>query len=176
MMQEIVSTYFQLLQGKPASSPPQFQYGDFSAWVQERWSRGCFSHSAQFWQDQLREPLPHLALPPDRVVPLPWRISSQVTCRLRPELVSRLRELGRQHRTTLFRSVLAGLAAFFSRFSETQELMFDIDFSVRPREMSHTIGFFANIKNINPTFFMEFLRKNSPIESAAQPKPSVYSS
>lgn len=144
MMQELVLTYCRILAGDPVSPPPQFQYGDFSKWVQERWRRGALSPSVQFWQEQLHEPLPYLALPMDHDIPPPWRVSSQVTCSLEPELVKKLRSLSRQHKTTLFRAIVAGLVAFFSRFSESGELMVDVDFSVRPREMSRTIGFFAN--------------------------------
>ncbi len=60
-------------------------------------------------------------------------------------VVKSLRDIGRQARTTLFRVMLATFTLFFSRMSETGELMLDIDFSTRPREMGHSIGFFANL-------------------------------
>jgi non-ribosomal peptide synthetase component F len=112
--------------------------------VQERWRSGAFDSSVQFWQEQLQEPLPRLHLPADRDIPPPWRVSSQVTCCLDPNLVKRLRDLSRRHKTTLFRAIAAAIVAFFSRFSENDDLLVDIDFSVRPREMSRTVGFFAN--------------------------------
>jgi hypothetical protein len=144
VMQELVLTYFRILQHDPAPPSPQFQYGDFATWVQERWRSGAFDSSVQFWQEQLQEPLPRLHLPADRDIPPPWRVSSQVACCLDPKLVKRLRDLSRRHKTTLFRVIAAAIVAFFSRFSENDDLLVDIDFSVRPREMSRTVGFFAN--------------------------------
>lgn len=144
LMQEIVSCYFALAAGAQVPAPVKHQYGDFAILIQERWRNGQLSQSAQFWDKQVREPLPQLMFPVDHDVPPPWRVSSQATGHITPEAVRRLKSLARSHRTTPFRVVLAGLVIFFSRFSSSEEVMVDIDFSVRPREMSHVLGFFAN--------------------------------
>ncbi len=101
--------------------------------------------ATRFWKEQLQEPLPEIQLPSDPSVPFPRVVRSQVSVTLNADIVKRLRELGRQARTTLFRVMLAAFTLFFSRLSETGELILDIDFSTRPREMGHTIGFFANL-------------------------------
>jgi hypothetical protein len=143
-MREIASAYDCLRQGEPAPLAPRLQYGDFCIWMRERWDRGDMSRQAAFWQEQLREPLPEFGLPAQRSAPFPRPLRSQLTLPVGKELVTKLRHIGRQCRTTLFRVVVATLGLFFARLGKTNELMFDIDFSTRPREMGRTIGFFAN--------------------------------
>ena len=43
---------------------------------------------------------------------------------------------------------------------------------VRSEILTPTVTPITNIKNIKPTFFIEFLRKDAPSESAAQPELS----
>ncbi|HEX4604324.1 MAG TPA: condensation domain-containing protein [Candidatus Angelobacter sp.] len=144
-MKEIVTAYDLLRRGEPLPPGPGLQYGDFCIWQQERWSQGRMADTTSFWREQLREPLPEIELPTDSTVPFPRVVRSQVTLNLNPGTVKKLREIGRQARTTLFRVMLATFTLFFSRMSESGELMLDIDFSTRPREMGHSIGFFANL-------------------------------
>jgi len=103
------------------------------------------NETASFWREQLREPLPELQLPCDRSAPLPRPVRAQVSLVLDAAITAKLREIGKQARTTLFRVALATVALFFSRLIGSDELIFDIDFSTRPREMGHSIGFFANL-------------------------------
>jgi hypothetical protein len=144
-MKEIVTAYDLLRRGEPLPAQPGLQYGDFCVWQHERASRGFLAEATRFWREQLQEPLPEILLPTDPTVPFPRVVKSQVALNLNAGTVKKLREIGRQARTTLFRVMLATFTLFFSRLSETGELMLDIDFSTRPREMGHTIGFFANL-------------------------------
>ena len=144
LMREIAFTYDRLRRGEPLPAMPDLQYGDYSVWLQERWNRGCLAQKATFWRDQLREPLPESRLPTERSVPIPRQLGSQVTLKLESELVRKLEEVATRYQTTTFRTIVATLALFFSRLTETNELMFDIDFSIRPKEMSHAIGSFTN--------------------------------
>jgi hypothetical protein len=144
-MKEVIIAYDLLCRGEALPPNPGLQYGDFCVWQQERWSQGLMAGTRSFWREQLREPLPEIALPTDSTVPFPRVVRSQVSLNLNAGIVKRLREIGRQARTTLFRVMLATFTLFFSRMSETGELILDIDFSTRPREMGHSIGFFANL-------------------------------
>ncbi|HLJ27399.1 MAG TPA: condensation domain-containing protein [Candidatus Angelobacter sp.] len=144
LIQEVASTYDRLRRGEMPPPAPRIRYGDFSAWLQERWHGGYLRGQADFWQKQLREPLPKFDLPGARSGPFPRPLRSQHTLQAGPELVAKLRGIGKRSRTTLFRVVMAALTLFLSRLTKIDELMFDIDFSGRPREMGHTIGFFAN--------------------------------
>lgn len=144
LMQEIAFTYDRLRQGEPLPAMPDLQYGDYSIWLQERWNRGCLAQNATFWREQLREPLPESHLPTERSVPIPRQLGSQVTVKIESELVRKLEEIATQYQTTTFRIIVATLALFFSRLTETNEVMLDIDFSIRPKEMSHAIGPFTN--------------------------------
>lgn len=143
-MQEIASTYDRLRRGEPLQAAPKFQYGDFCVWMEERWNQGELKPQAAFWLEQMREPLPEFHLPAQRSAPFPRPLKSQLSLLVGPEQVAKLRDIGKRSRTTVFRVVIATLGLFFARLRKTDELMFDIDFSTRPREMGHTIGFFAN--------------------------------
>jgi hypothetical protein len=158
LLKELISAYLCIVGGNELPQPPNYQYGDFSQAIRHRWDSGALAEAGQFWQRELRDPLPETLFPVDADIPPPWRVCSQVVCRFHPELVNKLRTISRRHRTTLFRSVLAGIGAYFARFSPNQEVIFDIDFSVRPREMSHTLGFFANLLPIRfrPSAFASF--------------------
>lgn len=159
-MKEIITAYDLLRCGHPLPGDPAFQFGDFCVWQDEKWSRGFMADSMRFWKEQLQEPLPEIQLPSDPSVPFPRLVRSQVSVRLNADIVKKLHELGRQARTTLFRVMLAAFTLFFSRLSETGELILDIDFSTRPREMGHTIGFFANLLPVR----LQVLGKESFIE------------
>jgi hypothetical protein len=144
LMQEIASSYDRLRQGGSLPTAPKFQYGDFCVWMQERWKQGELDRQAAFWREQMREPLPEFNLSAQRSATFPRPLRSQLSLLVGPEQVTKLRDIGKQSRTTLFRVVIATLGLFFARLGKINELMFDIDFSTRPREMGHTIGFFAN--------------------------------
>jgi surfactin family lipopeptide synthetase A len=144
-MRELISTYDLLRRGGPGPEMPSMQYGDFCVWQDERWNQGLMAGTADFWREQLHEPLPELQFPADPSVPFPRIVKSQVSFNLNAGIVKKMRDIGRQSRTTLFRVVLAAFTLFLSRFSDSDELLVDIDFSTRPREMGHTIGFFANL-------------------------------
>jgi NRPS condensation-like uncharacterized protein len=145
LMQEIASTYDRLCRGELPPPAPNFQYGDFCVWQRECLNRGSLAQSEAFWREQLREPWPELHLPAIRSAPVPRTVKSDVYVLVGSELVERLRAIGKRYHTTLFRVILATLTMFFSRLTESDELMFDIDFSTRPREMGHAIGYFANL-------------------------------
>ena len=144
-MKEIVTAYDLLRRGQPLPNPPGLQYGDFCVWQHERSSHGLMAEATRFWREQLREPLPEIQLPADPTLPFPRVVKSQVAIKLNAGIVKELREIGRQARTTLFRVMLATFTLLLSRLSESGELMVDIDFSTRPREMGRAIGFFANL-------------------------------
>jgi hypothetical protein len=144
-MKEIVVAYHTLLRGEPLPPKPALQYGDFCVWQQERWNAGLMEDTVSFWQEQLREPLPELKLADDTSVPFPRTMKSQVSFYPSAEVVNRLRAIGRETRTTLFRVVLSMLTAYLALINRSEEVILDIDFSTRPREMGHNLGFFANL-------------------------------
>jgi Condensation domain len=163
LMKEIITAYDLLRRGEALPPAPGLQYGDFCVWQQERWSQGLMAETTAFWREQLQEPLPEIDLPVDSMVPFPRVVKSQVALKLNAGITKKLREIGRQARTTVFRVMLATFTLFFSRMSETGELILDIDFSTRPREMGHTIGFFANLLPVRfkvhgEETFLELLR------------------
>jgi hypothetical protein len=145
VMKEIVFAYDRLLRGEDTPPAPALHYGDFCVWQQERWNQGLLSQAAQFWREQLREPLPELLLATDPTLPFPRVVKSQVVFSLEADTVEKLRAIARQARTTMFRVMLAAFTVLFTRYTDSGEVMVDIDVSTRPREMGHTVGFFANL-------------------------------
>ncbi len=145
LMKEIVAAYDLIRRNASLPPDPPLQYGDYCVWQDERWTQGHMEETSRFWQEQFAAPLPELQLPTDPSVPFPRVVRSQIGLKLNANAAKRLREIGRQAKTTVFRVMLATFALFFSRFSDDGGVVLDIDFSTRPREMGHTIGFFANL-------------------------------
>jgi hypothetical protein len=163
LMKEIVAAYHLIRRNASLPPDPPLQYGDYCIWQDELWTQGAMAETSRFWQEQFAAPLPDFQLPTDPSVPFPRAVRSHIGLKLSANVARRLRDVGRQAKTTVFRVMLAAFALFFSSFSENGEVVLDIDFSTRPREMGHTIGFFANLLpvrlqiNMNETF-LELLR------------------
>lgn len=145
LMKEIVSAYDLLRRGETLPDKPPLQYGDFCVWQQERWNNGLMAQETQFWLDQLSGPLPELQLPTDPSDTFPRVVRSQLSLNMSAEVVQGLCRIGKQEKTTLFRVMIAAFAVFLARYSDSGEVILDIDFSTRPREMGRTMGFFANM-------------------------------
>ncbi len=97
-----------------------------------------------YWREQLRD-VPALALPTDRPRPeLAGTRGRAVFDSLDPDLSSRLRELSRGHRVTLFMTLLAGFGVTLQRLSGQYDVVVGTPVSDRPDGTEDEVGFFAN--------------------------------
>ncbi|MGW1952611.1 MupA/Atu3671 family FMN-dependent luciferase-like monooxygenase [Streptomyces sp. NPDC001920] len=98
-----------------------------------------------YWRRALAGDLPVLDLPTDR--PRPATMTSggrAVFHTLDAELSSRLRELSRSRRSTLFMTLLTGYAAMLHRVTGQTDLVVGTPISDRPERAEHLLGFFVN--------------------------------
>ncbi|KUL53483.1 non-ribosomal peptide synthetase [Streptomyces sp. NRRL S-1521] len=98
-----------------------------------------------YWKKALDGDLPVLALPADR--PRPARMTSHGRALFRtlsPELSDAVRKLGRERRSTLFMTLLAGYAAALHRVTGQDDLVIGTPMSDRTPEYENVVGFFVN--------------------------------
>ncbi|MEV0123568.1 MupA/Atu3671 family FMN-dependent luciferase-like monooxygenase [Streptomyces sp. NPDC050703] len=98
-----------------------------------------------YWRKALDGDLPVLALPTDR--PRPARMTSNGRALFRtldPGLSDAVRKLGRERRSTLFMTLLAGYAAALHRVTGQDDLVIGTPMSDRTPEYENVVGFFVN--------------------------------
>ncbi len=122
------------------------QYADYAAW-QRGWLTGeVLASQLNYWTEQLRAPLPLLALPTDHPRPAQqtFRGATQ-TFTLSREMTEALKSLSRQTGTTLFMTLLAGFQALLQRYSGQTDVIVGTPIANRTRaEVEGLIGFFVN--------------------------------
>lgn len=127
------------------------QYADYTLW--ERGLLGdsgeassMLSGQVNYWTSALRDLPDELALPYDRPRPVePTDHGGMVVVTLDAQLHSDLATLARQHRTTLFMVLHAGLAALLSRCGAGTDIPIGTPVAGRSDEAVHDlVGFFVN--------------------------------
>ncbi|MFG2530785.1 MupA/Atu3671 family FMN-dependent luciferase-like monooxygenase [Streptomyces sp. NPDC048516] len=98
-----------------------------------------------YWLHALGGELPVLDLPTDRPRPATMTSNGRAVFRtLDPGLSRQLRELSRQHRSTLFMTLLAGYAAMLHRVTGQEDIVIGVPVSDRPQRAEDLLGFFVN--------------------------------
>jgi amino acid adenylation domain-containing protein/non-ribosomal peptide synthase protein (TIGR01720 family) len=132
-----------------ASSPfpePSLQYADFAAW-QRGWLQGeTLDAQLRYWRERLAGAPTRLALPVDRPWPaLQSSHGARTSVALGAETTAALRELAREHGSTLFMVLVSGLAVLLARLTGEDDLLLGTPASGRVRpELDKLIGFFIN--------------------------------
>ncbi|MBS2532047.1 hypothetical protein KGQ20_04620 [Catenulispora sp. NF23] len=131
---------------EPGLAPPPLQYADYAAWQRRRFDGGELDRHAEYWQGQVAG-LVELRLRPDR--PLPRRRSARAECHrvtVEPQLVDRLRRLGREENASLYMTLLAGFNVLLHRATGRDDIAVGSTASGRDRpELSGVIGIFINM-------------------------------
>jgi len=125
-------------------APPGWQYGEFVGWQQRTLSGDQLHRHHDYWRRQLTGgQTPRLWSEPARDTE-PQRVA--IPTDLAPALVTRLREVARRHRTTLFTVLLAAFYAELHRATGQSELAVGSMFANRSRpELRETVGLLANM-------------------------------
>ncbi|MFC5147659.1 MupA/Atu3671 family FMN-dependent luciferase-like monooxygenase [Streptomyces aureoversilis] len=98
-----------------------------------------------YWRETLGGGLPALNLPTDRPRPAVMTSNGRAVFRtLDPELSTRLRELSRARRGTLFMTLLAGYVAMLHRVTGQDDIVIGTPISDRPQHAEDLLGFFVN--------------------------------
>jgi amino acid adenylation domain-containing protein len=161
LVRDLAALYSQRVLGNPCNLPElPIQYADFAVWQRESAAGDALARNLAYWKEQLKGTLPTCSPPPDYL-----RASS----RTRPgatdfalidhELVERLEELSRNHRVTLFMTLLAGFKTLLHRYTGLDDLVVGCPMAGRDRtETEPLIGMFVNTHAFrtnlegNPTF------------------------
>jgi hypothetical protein len=137
-------------------APPGWQYGEFVGWQQRTLSGNQLRRHHDYWRRQLTGgQTPRLwwghadgagRAPDARPAPDAGPQSVAIPTDLAPALVTRLREVARRHRTTLFTVLLAAFYAELHRATGQSELAVGSMFANRSRpELRETVGLLANM-------------------------------
>ncbi|WP_300665252.1 non-ribosomal peptide synthetase [Fluviicola sp.] len=135
-------------------NPLSIQYPDFAIW-QRRLLRGSRLESLEnYWRENLKNLPSLLELPISKRRPQ-YQIfaGSAVKVDLSPEIVRDLREIGKEHHTTLFTVMLAAYNVLLFRYTDRTDLPVGIPAANRNRpELEELIGFFTNTLVVRSQF------------------------
>src|SRR4030095_4836697 len=144
---ELKASYVALLRGEADPFPPlSLQYADYAVW-QRKWIEGeILQRQIGYWKEALAGAPGLLELPADRPRPATQNYAGEFTgLELDEKLVSGLKELSRRCGTTLFMTLLGGLAALLARLSGQEDIVIGTPTANRGRiEIENLIGFFVN--------------------------------
>jgi len=170
LIREVAELYRAAREGRRAVLPDlPIQYTDFAAW-QRGWLQGeVLERDLEYWRRQLQGEPPLLELPADRPRPArPSHRGARLVRLLPAPLAGELRALSRQRGTTLFMTLLAGLAALLFRKTRQSDVVLGSAVAGRGRpETEPLMGTFVNMLALrtdlsgNPTFLdlMERVRR-----------------
>jgi amino acid adenylation domain-containing protein len=124
LMRELAVVYDAFIAGKSSPLPAlPIQYADFASW-QRRWQcHTMLEAQLIYWQEQLREPLPVLALPTDHPREAAWYVRTTRQSRELPSaLYEALVDLSRQEGSTLFMTCLTAFKILLYNYTGQEDL------------------------------------------------------
>jgi amino acid adenylation domain-containing protein len=147
LLNELSILYRAFVRGEPDPLPElAVQYPDYAVW-QRHWMQGeVLRQQAEYWKNTLAGAPALLELPADHVRPADQEYAGawhEVV--LDEKLATGLKELSRQHGSTLYMTLLAGWAALLGRLSGQQDILIGTPVANRGQgELEGLIGFFVN--------------------------------
>ncbi len=144
---ELSALYSAYLNEQPDPLPSLIiQYPDYAAWQRKVFSVEGLRVQSDYWRRTLADAPVLLELPTDRPRPSQQSFTGgQIPVQIDATLVQALKQLGQQHGTTLFMTLLTAWAALLSRLSGQDDLVIGIPSANRNRrEIEPLIGFFVN--------------------------------
>jgi non-ribosomal peptide synthetase component F len=146
-MHELALLYDAFAAGKPSPLPVlPIQYADFASWQRQWRHNAVLAAQLVYWQEQLREPLPVVALPTDhpRGTALHLRTARQ-TLELPSALAGVLKDLSQQEGSTLFMTCIAAFKILLYGYTGQDDLCVATLVANRTRqETEGLIGLMAN--------------------------------
>ena len=134
------------------------QYADFAVWEREYFSGERLDAGLAYWRGLARRPL-DTTLPVDHTPTVFSYDGDTVPVAIPPDLSTRLRQLGREYRVSLFTVLFSAFTALIHAFSGWRYNFFCIPVGNRSRrETRHLIGCLMNFQFVhldlsgNPTF------------------------
>lgn len=147
LLREIILFYRAHLLGKQPDFPAlPFQYADYTLWQQEWINSGPFQKQLDYWKQELDGDLPTLDLPTDFPRARVQNFEGDLVPFTIPEpLTNKLRQLSRDHSSSLFMTLLAAFNVLLRRYSGKEDLLIGCPIANRHfAEVEGLIGFFVN--------------------------------
>ncbi len=196
LMRELAQMYGAITAGQANPLPAlSVQYGDYALWQQQHLLGERLERQVAYWKETLKGAPPMLDLPTDFPRPPVQSFRGREAGFALPfELTRALNEFARKHRTTLFNTLMAGLAALLSRYSRSDDIAVGTAIANRSQtELESLIGCFANtlvirnrveqeqsftalVKGVNATVFGAYENAGVPFDmvvDAVQPERSL---
>ncbi|MEU1799644.1 amino acid adenylation domain-containing protein [Streptomyces sp. NPDC019937] len=146
LLAELGAHYTAAVTGTPARLPElPVRYADYTVWHRRRLADGLEARQLAYWRDRLAGTEP-LDLATDRPrTPETGTAGAAVGVRIPGPVVDRLRQLGHDHGTTLFSTLLAATQIFFARHTGQRDIAVGVVTSGRDHEaLDDLVGFFVN--------------------------------
>ncbi|MDX1996532.1 MAG: non-ribosomal peptide synthase/polyketide synthase [Thermoanaerobaculia bacterium] len=143
LVRDLGVLYRAALGAAPALPPATLGYPDFTVWQRTAFGAGELAAQLDFWSRELADQ-PPLELPADRPGTRSYQ-AGVVPFRLDGSTSTRLLELARRERVSLFHLLVAGLDAFLMRLTGADDVTVGTVVAGRSRrETEDMVGFFVN--------------------------------
>jgi amino acid adenylation domain-containing protein len=144
---ELSALYTAFVEGRDAALPElPVQYADYAAWQREQLRDEALAGPLAWWKARLADVPALLELPADHPRPaVRTHGGAAVDIHLSPEMLERLRALGRAEGATLFMVLLTAFQSLLARYAGTADVVVGTPIAGRTRhETEGMIGFFVN--------------------------------
>jgi amino acid adenylation domain-containing protein len=146
LVAELGAYYTAAVTGTPARLPElPVRYGDYTVWRRQQLADGLEARQLAYWRERLAAMEP-LDLATDRArTPESGTAGAAVGVRVPGPVVDRLRQLGHEHGTTLYSTLVAASQIFFARHTGQRDIAVGMVTSGRDHEaLDDLVGFFVN--------------------------------
>ena len=159
--QELNQLYNAFSKNEPNILPElPLQYADFSLWQRNWYQDEKLESQLNYWREKFQGNIPILNLPNDRPRPsLETFNGSLYLLRISPNLTSKLKEVSKQLKVTLFMILLTAFKILLYRYTTEEDIILGTPIAGRNYlEIEKLIGFFVNTLALktnlsgNPTF------------------------
>ena len=147
ILREIAALYEAYREGRePALPELPVQYGDYALWQRHHLRGAALERQVAYWRQMLAGAPELLELPADHPrPPVPSSRGATVPVIVRPEVLERLRVIGRAEGATLYMVVLATFQALLGRYAGVDDVVVGAPVSGRTRsEVEGLVGPFVN--------------------------------
>jgi amino acid adenylation domain-containing protein len=126
--------------------PLKLQYKDYAAWQQEQLSNELFKENRDYWIARFSGELPVLNFPDDYMRPAVKTYNGRtITRMLNKKISSGIKQLSRQHDSTLFMGLVTAVNILLHRYTGQQDIIIGSPVAGRAQaEFEDQIGFYVN--------------------------------
>ena len=148
LFEQVGAAYSRMGEGRKREgkgSRGKLHYGEYAQSQEQRLRGGELEEHEGYWRRQLEPPLPAMDLGFEgEAGPVRSFELGVLERRVEGEVWRGLRGMRKRYRTTVFRTVLAGLEVLLQRLTGEQEVLLGVPFTTRPAQAGAVLGFFGH--------------------------------